>query len=69
MQKDEDDEEAKVEEEKEEEKPKTKKVEKTIWDWELMNGSKPIWLKKPNEIKDEEYAEFFKAITKVNIHL
>jgi len=55
---------AKVEEEKEEEKPKTKKVEKTIWDWELMNGSKPIWLRAPKDIKDEEYNEFFKAITK-----
>tara|TARA_B110000881_G_scaffold215190_1_gene228859 strand:+ start:1070 stop:1174 length:105 start_codon:yes stop_codon:yes gene_type:complete len=30
-----------VEEEgaEEEDKPKTKKVDKTIWDWELMNGN------------------------------
>merc|ERR1712038_1753374 len=35
----------KVEEEKKEEdnKPKTKKVEKTTWDWVLVNESKPIW--------------------------
>jgi len=61
----EEDEDAKVEDEKtEEDKPKTKKVEKTIWDWELMNGAKPIWLRKSKDIKDEEYNEFFKAITK-----
>lgn len=41
-----DDEEVKVDEEKEDEKPKTKKVEKTTWDWELINDSKPIWTRK-----------------------
>ncbi len=60
------DEDAAVEEEKpdEEEKPKTKKVEKTIWDWMLINESKPIWTRKPDEIDDDEYAEFYKSITK-----
>jgi heat shock protein beta len=63
--KEEEDEEAKVEEDKEEEKkPKTKKVEKTVWDWELLNGAKPIWLRKQKEVTDEEYEEFYKAITK-----
>ena len=40
-----DDEEGKVEEE-EDEKPKTKKVEKTVWDWVLVNDNKPIWTRK-----------------------
>merc|ERR1711962_1090914 len=53
-----------VEEEKEEEKPKTKKVEKTTWDWELCNQSKPIWTRKPEEIEEGEYDEFYKSITK-----
>merc|ERR1712142_556541 len=60
--KEEEDEDAKVEEDKEEEK--TKKVEKTVWDWELLNGAKPIWLRKQKEVTDEEYEEFYKAITK-----
>lgn len=55
---------AEVEEEKEEEKPKTKKVDKTVWDWELLNDSKPIWTRKPTEVEDKEYDEFYKSLTK-----
>jgi heat shock protein beta len=62
----EEDEEGAVEEDKEEEekKPKTKKVDKTTWDWELCNQSKPIWTRKPEQIEDGEYEEFYTAITK-----
>jgi heat shock protein beta len=35
-----------VEEAKEETKKEPKKVEKTTWDWELMNEAKPIWTRK-----------------------
>ncbi|CAF2266524.1 unnamed protein product, partial [Rotaria magnacalcarata] len=42
-----DDDDAAVEDDKEEEKKaKTKTVDKTVWDWELMNESKPIWQRK-----------------------
>merc|ERR1711950_2418 len=47
-----------------EKKPKTKKVDKTTWDWELCNQSKPIWTRKPEQIEEGEYEEFYKAITK-----
>ncbi len=41
------DDDAAVEDDKEEEKKaKTKTVDKTVWDWELMNESKPIWQRK-----------------------
>ncbi|XP_023011674.2 heat shock protein 90 Gp93 [Leptinotarsa decemlineata] len=59
-----DEEDAAVEEEKEEEKPKSKKVEKTVWDWELLNDSKPLWTRKPSEVDDKEYDEFYRALTK-----
>lgn len=59
------DEDAKVEEaEEKEEKPKTKKVDKTIWDWEQLNDNKPIWTRKPADISDAEYTEFYRALTK-----
>lgn len=57
-------EDGKVEEEAEEEKPKTKKIKKTVWDWEIMNDSKPIWTRKPNDVTDDEYTEFYKSLTK-----
>jgi len=62
----EEDDEGTVEEDKEEEekKPKTKKVDKTTWDWELCNEAKPIWTRKPAEIEQGEYDEFYKSITK-----
>merc|ERR1712223_754895 len=62
------DEEGTVEEDKEEEekKPKTKKVEKTTWDWELCNSAKPIWTRKPDNIEQTKYDEFYKSITKDN---
>lgn len=58
------DEDGTVEEAKEEPKPKTKKVDKTIYDWELMNSAKPIWQRKTSEVTEAEYVEFYKAFTK-----
>lgn len=51
-------------EEAKDEKPKTKKVDKTVWDWELMNQAKPIWQRKPSEVEENEYVEFYKAFSK-----
>ncbi|XP_078075780.1 endoplasmin [Mustelus asterias] len=62
--KEETDDEAAVEEEDEEKKAKTKKVEKTVWDWELMNDIKPIWQRPTKEIEEEEYTAFYKTFSK-----
>jgi len=58
-----DEEDGKVEED-EEEKPKTKKITKTVYDWEIMNDSKPIWTRKPADVEQKEYDEFYKSLTK-----
>lgn len=59
-----DEDDAAVEDAKDEEKPKTKKVEKTVWDWEILNDHKPIWTRKPDQVEEHEYKEFYKALTK-----
>ncbi|KAF7635775.1 HATPase_c domain-containing protein [Meloidogyne graminicola] len=53
-----------IDDESKKEKPKTKSVERTVWDWEKMNAMKPIWMRKPNEVEEQEYKDFYKSITK-----
>jgi len=43
---------------------KTKTVTKQVWDWELINHVKPIWLQEKSEISEEQYNEFYKAVSK-----
>merc|ERR1712173_492999 len=46
-----------------EKKKKTKKVKETKTEWERLNKNKPIWLRKPDEVKDDEYGAFYKSIS------
>jgi len=59
-----DDEDDEVEDEDEEELPTTKKVKKTVWDWKNVNDNKAIWLRSSNEVEDDEYSKFYKALSK-----
>jgi len=45
-------------------KPREKKKEKVITkEWEVLNTQKPIWVRKPEEVKEEEYAALYKTIS------
>merc|ERR1712173_538951 len=45
------------------EEKKKKKVKETTHEWERLNKQKPIWMRKPDEVKDDEYAAFYKSIS------
>merc|ERR1712045_928644 len=32
-------------------------------DWEKLNKQKPIWMRKPDEVKNDEYSSFYKSIS------
>lgn len=44
----------------------TKKVKETVWDWELLNDNKAIWLRNPAEVEEGEYTSFFESLSKVS---
>jgi len=46
------------------EKPEKTTVRETLWDWELLNDNKALWLRNRDEIENEEYYKFYKALTK-----
>ena len=54
----------KVEDSKEEKKEKKKKkIKEVTHEFERVNNTKPIWLRKKEDVTKEEYANFYKSIT------
>jgi len=61
-----DDDKPKVEDVNEEDakkEKKTKKIKEVSHEWDHLNGMKPIWMRKADDVTQDEYVSFYKSIS------
>jgi len=57
------DDEPKIEDAEDKKEKKTKKIKEVTHEDEILNKIKPIWMRKPEDISNEEYGGFYKGLT------